>query len=534
MPPGWSVQFRLRLPSWRVMVWLVIAIIVFITLWRGVDNWLGKRVWDRCMAEASARGVRVEWEAYIPPPVPDNGNFALTPSLAPLYNFIPGTQQWRDKDAAEKVLSRGKTLDERALALHFNIARFPSTNWPGGQAMDLLKILEFQKDGDGLKTQQPQSEVEAAQLVIELIQEIYGHVLAEIKEASLKPFARFNVRYDHVPLIEMAPIHMSVIGDCVKTLSLRASAQLILQKTDRAFDDLILAIYLTDIVKNEPLAGSNSRRRLCRSMINTALLTGLVRHQWSDDQLRRFQSSFEKENFPLECYRNLLAERAHNIRVIDQIRKGQDKVTLGAYPVDMFDELEWDACVFLVAHVESSGWFYRQAADYSLAFDKATAPMESWLRGECDTQRCLSLLMERRDQFLISITQGWFHTYRALREYRLMTAMFLTDYAWNFGPFLRLQVKTAQAVGGCALERFYLAHHQFPEKLEELIPHYMKSPPLDSFSGKPLQYRRDASDAYTLYSVGDNFVDDGGKSELRPDGGVNSEKGDLIWRISGK
>ena len=291
---------------------------------------------------------------------------------------------------------------------------------------------------------------------------------------------------------------MGVIRQCVKTLALRACALLVLEKPNDAFDDLKQALYLSDISKDEPMAGSRNRRLPCRYMINSALLSGLVRHRWTDSQLQWFQSRFEKEDFPREGYRYLMAERAHYLRVIDQLRKSEDTVTLGARnSFDYFAELEWDVCLFMVAHMEGAGWFYRQAVDYSRSFDKASAPMASWLKGECDAQQCLKLLREEYASCIRSMPQGLLSIYRAKLRHRLLTGMFLRNYSLDFIEHLHMQVQTKQATIGCALERYYLFHNRYPETLEELTPRYLSSLSEDSFSGKPFKYRREGAGSYT-------------------------------------
>jgi hypothetical protein len=61
-----------------------------------------------------------------------------------------------------------------------------------------------------------------------------------------------------------------------------------------------------------------------------------------------------------------------------------------------------------------------------------------------------------------------------------------------------------------ALKRFELKHAQYPENLSQLIPDFMAAVPIDPMSGDPLHYRRQSDDAFLLYSVGENGVDDGG------------------------
>ncbi len=58
---------------------------------------------------------------------------------------------------------------------------------------------------------------------------------------------------------------------------------------------------------------------------------------------------------------------------------------------------------------------------------------------------------------------------------------------------------------------------EWPDKLDDLTPHVIAQLPNDPFTGKPLRYIcRDG--AAVFWSVGDDFVDDGGLSSLDPHG----------------
>jgi hypothetical protein len=60
-----------------------------------------------------------------------------------------------------------------------------------------------------------------------------------------------------------------------------------------------------------------------------------------------------------------------------------------------------------------------------------------------------------------------------------------------------------------ALAQFHCDHGSYPKDLSELAPKYLKTVPIDIYSGKPLIYK--ATDkGYLLYSVGQNGNDDGG------------------------
>ena len=80
-----------------------------------------------------------------------------------------------------------------------------------------------------------------------------------------------------------------------------------------------------------------------------------------------------------------------------------------------------------------------------------------------------------------------------------------------------------------ALRAFKIEHGKYPATLHELAPNYLKSAPVDPFSdGKPLRYKS-AGVEYSLYSIGPDAKDDGGKpgkSHFRPD-----DTGDIVAGI---
>ena len=63
---------------------------------------------------------------------------------------------------------------------------------------------------------------------------------------------------------------------------------------------------------------------------------------------------------------------------------------------------------------------------------------------------------------------------------------------------------------------------------------YMKELPIDTYSDKPLVYKK-TEDDFILYSVGHNFIDDGGVPGTGRDGKVRSwaANGDeIFWPVS--
>ncbi len=79
---------RLSQPSWlashRRLRRTLLASAIFITLIAlgyTVENWRGKRAWAQYKHDTEARGLSLDWNAYIPPPVPDDQNFFKAPNM---------------------------------------------------------------------------------------------------------------------------------------------------------------------------------------------------------------------------------------------------------------------------------------------------------------------------------------------------------------------------------------------------------------------------------------------------------------------
>lgn len=65
------------------------------------------------------------------------------------------------------------------------------------------------------------------------------------------------------------------------------------------------------------------------------------------------------------------------------------------------------------------------------------------------------------------------------------------------------------ALTAIALELFRRRHGAYPAQLEELVPNFLPTVPIDRFDGRPLRYRL-TDDGPLLYSVGADHIDDGG------------------------
>jgi type II secretory pathway pseudopilin PulG len=85
-----------------------------------------------------------------------------------------------------------------------------------------------------------------------------------------------------------------------------------------------------------------------------------------------------------------------------------------------------------------------------------------------------------------------------------------------------------------ALERYRLAHGEYPETLNALAPQFIEKLPHDIINGEPLHYRRTNDGQFILYSVGWNETDDGGLVVQTKTGGIDYTNGDWVWQYPKK
>jgi hypothetical protein len=81
--------------------------------------------------------------------------------------------------------------------------------------------------------------------------------------------------------------------------------------------------------------------------------------------------------------------------------------------------------------------------------------------------------------------------------------------ARTFYRVMTREMERRMAVTAIALKRYQLKHGKYPVALDALTPQFLTAIPRD-LDGKALRYQRNVDGSFTLYSIGDNGVDNGG------------------------
>ena len=83
--------------GWRIGRRIVIGMAIFATLvaiFYTIEDWRGKRAWEKTKHELEAKGEVLDWNKYIPPPVPDDQNFFTANSNILLH--FKKAQSWAE------------------------------------------------------------------------------------------------------------------------------------------------------------------------------------------------------------------------------------------------------------------------------------------------------------------------------------------------------------------------------------------------------------------------------------------------------
>ena len=477
------------------------------------ENWRGRHAWENCRRDLEARGVELDWTKFAPPPVPDEQNFAMTPFLAPLFDFnpkprAPGQPLWRDMAAHDR-------------AVNFAVALLPS-NEKGeipatifaGRFTDLAGALAALRNRtNSVSTQTAPDRTQTATALLSELEQ-YNGVLQELRAASKRPECRFNVEYDAEDPISIMLPHYIVLQRVSRVLQVRASAELALGKTDAAFADTELMLYLAGAIRNEPflIAGMAGGTMLKRTAL--IIWEGLAERKWSEAQLASLQARLATFTPLKSLDLGLKAERAAfgnaAFRYIRNHKNAlRDLVSSDQAP---------NSLAYLLAG--PSGWLFQEQAVNQRLHDQRILPNFDPAAG-----RVFPSVVEENKKGLEREFQrslAWNHT--GMSKLLLVNLLRLFQRA-AFG-----QARQDHAIIACALERCRLATGAYPASLDALVPRFLNRVPLDVCDGKPMKYRLQPDGQFVLYGVGWNEKDDGGTMVTTADGSdTEPNQGDWIW-----
>jgi len=471
--------------GWRIMRRVLIGLAILATLiaiFYTEEDWRGKRAWENCKRELEAKGAVLDWEKFIPPPVPDDQNFFKAPNM----------QKWFVK--LKKPPVEPYTNELQALLSNKDIM-MPITNETVAKSY-LAWSDQFQSDFD------------------------------LIREALKRPYARIDGDYSQ-PFEEPIPnfVHTRALA---QVLSQRAKCCLLFGQPEKALSEVTLLNDSRFLLERAP---TGQPMTLVEAMINVAvtglyvntIADGLQKQTWHEPQLAALQEQLKGINlspivaagFKMELVASTHTFETHPayklaglFKLVDLVSgsaSSSNKTKAGAFWWLLKNPM------YLFLNLAPRGWWYQNLVNCAVIESKSLDGFD--LEHDTLSPRVFNEVTHNLNQFLDHKS-----------PFNLMASVAVPNIAKATQTLARNQTLVNEAQIACALERYHLAHSEYPETLDALSPQFIEKLPHDIIGGQPLLYRRTGDGKFLLHSVGWNETDDGGITSDKMD------QGDWVWK----
>jgi hypothetical protein len=241
----------------KALKWMLImlgGLVLLVSIFYAEEDWRGWHAWQKCEREFAAKGMDLNWNNYIPPPVPDEQNVFAAPKM----------QEWFVRPD-----SRHPRPTNELTGLSTNRLTTTTISNETVAANYLKWSDQFQPQFD------------------------------QIREALKRPYARMDGDYS-IPFQQPIPDFIAVRA-VAQTLAQRAHCHLLLNQPEEALDDMTLMHDLCRLLEAAPIGKPMT---LVTAMINVAVTglytdavaEGLRQRAWQEAQLAELQKQFAEVN----------------------------------------------------------------------------------------------------------------------------------------------------------------------------------------------------------------------------------------------
>ena len=561
------------------------------------ENWRGKRAWENCKRELQAKGAVLDWNVYIPAPVPDEQNIFKAPKMQEWFVRRGGSELWQRLNRCSPGFFWLQNTNASPVIVAELTVVHDKTSLDPGQADAVLRFddpaaraqakkLINDAVGPGASGSQdytfitrPLNQIKAAHILLladtmpttteaaELFprdtiapaalwapvdlnrlrveaagsnsfrvslnrSQFWFSTAADyleltdqfetdfdmIREALKRPYARMGGDYEQpvaMPIPDFVCIRV-----LAQTLAQRAQCLLLLGQPERALRELTLCHDLSRLLEARPTAKPMS---LVAAMINVAVTglyldtvaDGLRLQAWQGPQLSELQKQIEDINLPHYVAQAFQSETAGLCRALETMEI-KTFLSFGPPTTNLWQMIKNPESLLFSAIPR--GWVYQNMAVVALHRQKVIDGF--------DPARAIVL-----PHLLDSVGREANIEFSHFSPYTFLAARALPNWIRAWQTLARNQTMANEALVVCALKRYRLAHGQYPETLDGLVPQYVEKLPHDIIGGQPLKYRRTDDGQFVLYSIGWNEKDDGGTvvlTDSKPPR-VNLDKGDWVW-----
>ena len=535
------------------------CLITLIALFYAEEDWRGWHAWNQFKHEWEAKGEKFNLADFVPPPVPDEQNFALAPIWVEHIKATLGPKrahQWY----GDKFPDNGRTNFTERLLLeiwhHSSPPAEPETgDWRTAERVDLKAWqVYFRVPNDGIimpgmnrpipmqvtnefpVMPQPQSPAQDVLLALSK----HDAAIEDLRQASRLLGSRFPLEYDSENPASILLPHLAALKRGSIFLKLHAIAALENNQSEKAFDDVKLSLRLTDSVRTEPILISHLVRLAMLQLTLQPVYEGLADHRWSNAQLIALDAELAKLDFLADyefCQRSELAFIAKDLEYRRRTRDPEYLLYADYGNGNSRNQLSFkeELRVFAFRHCPG-GWFYQNLVRYG------RFALENYLPILDASHQLAFPASAKRANDAARKEVAHLTPYNFMEQDILYPIFDLRSPDGLAEKFVSGQTSVNLGRTAIALERYRLAHGEFPESLDALAPQFIAQVSHDVIGGQPLKYRRTADGQFVLYSIGWNERDDGGvvvNQKSRDPRDESSSKVDIslsdwVWRYPAK
>ncbi len=266
-----EMPFLPKSKSWRIMTIVLASLVLLVAFFYAEEDLRGWLAWEHCERDLAAKGETLDWNDYIPAPVPDDQNFFKAPKMTDW--FVRG----HNGTEFQNPLANSNTVSVIATETAAN---------------------NYLAWSDKL---QPQFDL--------------------IREALKRPYARMDGDYSK-PFEQPIPNFISMRA-LAQVLEQSAKCHLFLNQPDKALNELTL---LNDSRRLLEAAPTGKPMTLVAAMINVAvtglyadtIAGGLQSHAWQEPQLAALQQQLADINltpFVLQSFQDEPADVCRDIEI---------------------------------------------------------------------------------------------------------------------------------------------------------------------------------------------------------------------------
>ena len=309
--------------------------------------------------------------------------------------------------------------------------------------------------------------------------------LKQARKALRRPY--LGVELDYKKGFNLLVPQVGKTRNLAQWLSASAIHYLHQGNLDKVLEDIESIALLSRFLKDDRVLVCQFERISIGSMGLDATWQALQAPGWNEAQLQKLQQIWQSTSFIDDLPKTLEMERIAGASVIEKSRRSNENLR------------RWKDYLYVTAWrmlwSDQDELRFLQIKQKELDGTRAAIAAKSWSKGQ--------LFFKQTE--ILTIPSSAYDRLKHPLTYILSSAP-----GTDILNCMRYEVQREMTVTAIALKRYHLRFKKYPATLQELVPTYLSALPIDYMDGKPLRYYLNSDGSFTLYSIGEDGVDDHG------------------------